>query len=183
MGAQGLQRGVVCERGSYPPRLPAFLSPPHTPYFCLDVCPASAGQQQQGGAWEQKPQKPGAVPAGLVLGNRPLPVQGRRLGAPREPAGTYEQDLSPKHHRTMRLGLQAPCTIQTCRLSGPAIHVAPTNKGLPILPFLHLPSLFWASMRVCRREWVVLAIFPGRGPWGSFRTTFLELFFLPSLSS
>lgn len=41
-----------------------------------------------------------------------------------------------EHHTTMGLGLQAACTAQTCRLPGIYIHLAPTNKGVSILPTL-----------------------------------------------
>lgn len=67
---------------------------------------------------------------------------------------------------TMGWGLQAARPAQTRRL--PGIHVAPTDKGLPIFPTLPLPILPYASMRVRRREWVVLAIFPGKGPGDLF---------------
>lgn len=81
---------------------------------------------------------------------------------------------------TMGLGVKAACAAQTCRLPSTNIHVAPTDKGLPVLPTLPLPILPWASMRVSRREWVVLAIFfPGRGPGGSILTT--QRLLLPDL--
>lgn len=84
---------------------------------------------------------------------------------PSPDAGGYScvGPCSPGHQKTMGLDLQTACTAQTCRLPGTNIHVAPTDKVLPMLPTLPLPILPWASVRVHRREWVVLAIFFPQG--------------------
>lgn len=54
--------------------------------------------------------------------------------------GLLGSQLGREHHKTMGLGLQAAFTAQTCRLPGIYIHLAPTNKGVSILPTLRLSS-------------------------------------------
>lgn len=87
-------------------------------------------------------EKQGAVLPRCMPGDWPLPVQGRRLGSSRGSGAHMGRTLSPKHHRAMKI--EPPGSMHCSNLQAfwhHHIHLAPTAKGLPTLPFLLLGSL------------------------------------------